>query len=72
LREYCEVRRKLSEEFATAARLYSDAVIALTRFRDLPAWQHERFREEVEQAKLRAERAGTAFEEHVLLHRCEA
>jgi hypothetical protein len=66
----CELRQKLADEFATAARLYAEAVVALTRFPTTPQAKYDRFREKAEQAQVRVEQASTAFEEHVDLHRC--
>ena len=67
----CETRRKLSEQFATAARLYAEAVAAfsstpLTVSQD----EYNRLRKAADEARERAEAIGTAFEEHVESHRC--
>ena len=66
----CEIRRTLSEQFATAARLYAEAVAAfssapLTVSQD----EYNRLRKAAEKARERAEAIGIAFEEHLASHR---
>jgi hypothetical protein len=67
----CNIRRKLSEQFATAARLYAEAVVvfsstSLTVSQD----EYNRLRKATEEVRGRAEAIGIAFEEHVESHRC--
>ena len=69
MKRCCEVRRKLAEEFATAARLYAEAVVALTRFQTKEG-EYDRCREAAEQAQVRTRQASAAFEEHEDSHRC--
>jgi len=63
---------KLADEFATAARLYADAVVRLTTANIMPQAQYERCREAAEVAGIRVAQASTAFGEHVSLHHCAA
>ena len=67
----CEIRRMLSERFATAARLYSEAVVAFTSSRTVPQDEYNRLRKAVEDAQERAEVTQVAYEEHVESHRCQ-
>jgi hypothetical protein len=67
-----EIWRNLSEEFATAARLYAEVVAAfaaspLTAPRD----EYNRLRKAAEEALGRSEAMGIAFEKHVELHRSQ-
>ena len=69
-----EIWRTLSEQFATAARLYAEAVAAfsstpLTVSQD----EYNRLRKAAEEAQGRSEAMGMAFEKHVELHQrgCE-
>jgi hypothetical protein len=64
-------RRQLSEEFATAARLYAEAVVSLTSDSGASAHDYYRLRDNVQKAKQRADSAGIAFEEHVDLYKRE-
>jgi hypothetical protein len=68
----CEIRRKLAEQFATAARLYDEAVAAFssTPF-TVSQGEYNRLRKVAEEAQGRAEAIGGAFEEHVESHRCQ-
>ncbi len=65
----CEMRRQLSEQFAIAARLYGDAVIALTTSSNSQL-DHARLCRKAQEMKERAEAAMMVFEEHVDSHRC--
>jgi hypothetical protein len=68
---YCESKRQLAEQFATAARLYAESVALFTRSADmLSLEQYNRLRKGAEEAQRRAEATGVAFEEHVVLHQC--
>ena len=65
----CEVWRQLSEEFATTARLYSEAVTLLTsNAPNLQPHEYNRLRHAVEEAQRRSEGAGIAYEEHLDAH----
>ena len=61
-----EMKRKLSEQFATAARLYAEAVAVFTGS-PLTVSQDEyhRLRKAAEAARGHAEAIGAAFEEHL-------
>jgi hypothetical protein len=64
-------RRQLSEEFATAARLYAEAVVSLTSDSGASAHDYYRLRDNVQKSKQRAESAGIAFQEYVEPHQRE-
>jgi hypothetical protein len=69
----CKARHELAQQFAIAARLYSEAVVLLTR--ESPAMSSEKYeqlRNAAEKAQRDAEAMGIAFEEHVDSHRCSA
>jgi hypothetical protein len=67
----CPIRRKLGEEFATAVRLYSEAVVALTYDQTLvPGNKFDSLLIAKENARQRSENARVAFNEHVKSHRC--
>jgi hypothetical protein len=66
----CEVCYQLAEQFAINARLYSEAVVLLTRDPAMAGTEYEELREAAIQAQTRAEAAGIRFEEHVDTHRC--
>jgi hypothetical protein len=66
----CDIRRKLAEQFSVTARLYSEAVVTLTRFQSLTQAEYAKLREAVEKAQERAQEASVRFEEHVERHRC--
>src|SRR5262245_25575770 len=69
----CERRRQLSEQFATAARLYAEAVVLLTlNHSRMSQNDYERLREAAEEARQHSEAMGIAFEEHVEWHQCVA
>jgi hypothetical protein len=65
----CEVRRKLAEEFSTAARLYAEIVVNLA-VSGITQADYTRLRKAAEEAQNRSQAASAAFEEHVDLHRC--
>ena len=67
----CETRRRLSEEFATAARLYAEAVIEYTRSARVSKPEYQRLRQAAEAAQRHSEEGRIAFEEHVSLHQCQ-
>ena len=62
----CHVRRKLADEYATAARLFAEAVVLETR----GTVDIERLRAVTRQALERTEAARVSFEEHVTWHGC--
>ena len=64
----CEIRRKLAEEFATAARLYGESVVELAS--SISNGDYARLCKKTQEAQDRSEAASVAFEEHVDLHRC--
>src|SRR6059058_1365435 len=67
----CPIRRKLAEEFATAVRLYSEAVVALTYNQTLvPGNKFDSLLIATEKARQSSENARVAFSEHVNSHRC--
>ena len=68
--ESCQIRRDLSEEFARAARLYSEAVINLAIPRNLTPEEHQRLSREVANAEGRSQRARLAYDAHIQRHRC--
>src|SRR5262252_9483150 len=67
----CTKRRELAECFAIAARLYSEAVVALTR--DLTLISRDEYDMLLlakEEARYRSEAARIAFNEHIDSHHC--
>jgi hypothetical protein len=64
----CEIRLKLAEEFATAARLYGECVVYLAS--SISNGDYARLFKRTQDARDRADAAFVAFEEHVDLHRC--
>jgi hypothetical protein len=66
----CEIRRHLADEFATATRLYAEAVVEYTRSARVSQDEYHRLRHAAEAAQRRSEEARIAFEEHVSLHQC--
>jgi hypothetical protein len=65
----CEIRRKFAEEFATAARLYSEMVVVLATS-GISEQDYRRLCALTEAAQTRSESAFAAYEEHVDTHRC--
>jgi hypothetical protein len=66
----CCLRRQLAEQFAINARLYSEAVVRLTRSGQTSGDYDQLLAATVE-AQGRAEVAQIAFEEHVKTHGCD-
>ena len=66
----CSIRQQLAQEFATAARLYAEAVVLFTSLGTIPNDKYTRLRDAVREAQERAEIARVTFEEHVDSHRC--
>jgi hypothetical protein len=59
----CDTGRKLAEQFAEAARVYAESVVALTSHHADVSWnEYIRLHEAVEEAR---KRFGIAYEEHV-------
>jgi hypothetical protein len=68
LEERCEARRRLAEKFATAARLYAEAVSALTVYSNTESYPD--LLKRAEEAQQRCESTGAEFKEHVNAHQC--
>jgi hypothetical protein len=66
----CSMRQKLAQEFATAARLYAEAVALVTGSDTMANDPYIRLRNAARAAQDRAETARIAFEEHLDSHRC--
>ena len=68
---YCNDRRRLAEQFAVAAREYSEAVARLVLYEGPPSHaEYSALRSGVIEAQERCESAGVEFEQHVALHGC--
>ena len=67
----CHVRRALAEQFATAARLFSEAAVELA-ISGTSEERHMRLRKAAAAAQQRAKAALVSYEEHVGSHRCLA
>jgi hypothetical protein len=65
-------RMQLAAQFATAARLYAEAVVLLTADSVKSLHDYNRLLETVQKTEQRAESAGLAFQEHIDLHRRDA
>ena len=59
-------RHRLADEFATAARLYSEAVVKLVQSQKWP--DHERLRRDVLEAQRKADQVGVEYQEFVATH----
>jgi hypothetical protein len=66
----CDVRRSLGANFATAARLYAEAVVLLTHYGVADPQKYERMRKAVKEAQEKAQQAAVQFEEHIDFHQC--
>jgi hypothetical protein len=67
----CRTRQELAEEFAVAARLFSEAVVSLAgHIGGMSDGEFNRLRTAAKTMQERAEAARVAFEEHVDSHRC--
>src|SRR4051794_21882278 len=66
----CETRRQLADAFATAARLYAEAVVEYTRSARVSQDEYNRLHHAAEAAQQRSEECRIAFEEHVSWHQC--
>jgi hypothetical protein len=69
VRTGCQIRRKLAEEFATAARLYAEAVSALAA--NSTDSRYSELLDRMKQALQDCEVTGIAFESHVRTHQCQ-
>lgn len=67
----CELRRQLAEEFAINARLYAEVVALFTSSHGVSQVRYGELLQKTSEAKIRAEQAQAAFEEHVARHQCE-
>jgi len=63
----CRLRGELAEQFAITARLYSEAVVRLTRHE---SGKYDELLAAAIEAQRRVEAAQTAFQEHVESHGC--
>jgi hypothetical protein len=69
----CNDRRRFAEQFALAAREYSEAVARLVQHEGPPARaEYDALRSVVIEAQERCERAGGEFEQHLTKHGCGA
>jgi hypothetical protein len=66
----CSIHHQLAQEFATAARLYAEAVVLVTSLGAMPNPKYTRLRNDARAAQERAEIARVTFEEHVDSHPC--
>lgn len=67
----CDQRRRLAEQFAIAAREYSEAVAQLVQQAGPPSQtEHSVLRSVMIEAHDRCESAGVEFERHVATHGC--
>jgi hypothetical protein len=68
----CAQRTQLAKEYAIAVRIYSDAVVDLTRNASEPLSKdsYERLRKKVHETHGYIDDAVMAFEEHVASHHC--
>lgn len=68
---HCKDRRKFAEQFALAAREYSEAVARLVLHEGPPAQaEYDALRCSVNETHDRCETAGLEFEQHVATHGC--
>jgi hypothetical protein len=69
---FCNDRRKLAEQFALAAREYSEAVARLVLHEGPPSdAEYSTLRSVVNETHERCEIAGVEFEQHVVVHDCD-
>jgi uncharacterized membrane protein len=69
----CNDRRRLAEQFALAAREYSEAVARLVQHEGLPSQgEYSKFRSVMTETLERCEMARVEFEQHVATHGCGA
>jgi len=67
----CNDRRRFAEQFALAAREYSEAVARLVQHEGPPSLaEYNALRSIVIEAQERCGRAGVQFEQHVVTHGC--
>jgi len=69
---YCAKRKHLAEAFSTSARLYAEAVVALTRSSAQPLSERDYriLRRKVRQAHQQASNMMAMFEDHLAFHQC--
>ena len=68
----CTLSRELADQFATAARLWAEAVVTLTAAAPrISRADYYQLRSDAAKAQMLAETARIAFEEHVNEHGCE-
>ena len=68
----CNDRRKLAEQFAIAAREYSEAVARWVLHNSPPSHgEYSTLRSSVIEAQERCVTAGVEFEQHVAMHDCD-
>jgi anti-sigma factor RsiW len=71
LPDCCRTKRELAEQFATAARIYSETVARLARDSTQTAGtSYDQLCQLAINAQERAEAIGIAFEQHIEFHRC--
>jgi len=70
MKVFCEIRHTLSEQFATAARLYAESVVSVVS--QTSPKNYDQLWKTVEEAQLRSIQFGRAFKEHVASHHCFA
>ena len=70
LKTCCRVRRNLADAYATAARLYAEAVVTLTSDTPSSTPEFTQLHLAAQQAQERTEASRVAFEEHVTRHGC--
>ena len=66
----CQIRLELANQYATAARLSSEAVAVMLAAPIRTMLDYEGLRKRAAKAQEAAEAARIAFEEHVEMHRC--
>ena len=66
----CADRRRLAEQFATAAREYSEAVIRAMVLDPAGEQDNDVLHIAVSEAEERSRKAGLEYEHHVQTHRC--
>jgi hypothetical protein len=69
---YCNDRRRLAEQFALAAREYSEAVARLVLHEGPPPdAEYSTLRMAVMETQERCVSAGVEFEQHIVTHSCD-
>lgn len=65
---YCQLRQRLAEDLAAAARLYSECAANLAA--NFSAREYPALCSKLEEARRRSESAILAYKEHIDSHRC--